>query len=328
MAFTPIDEEEIINEPVAEEAKPRFIPIEDDEFFGIVGEEEAPEPAPPLGAPAPAEAPKSRFTPISDDEFFGIETPKEEPQQPSDWDTLRGAEVALRQVPQLAYGVAGLVGATSEQITGYGEALRDFGFRGYKEWEESMEPISKETDDITVAWDRAKEGDVGALVDWAQYGVGYALGQLGETAAVAVLGGLAGAATGAPAGGVGAVPAAAGGAIAAAATKQGFKALARDLVEKAIAKPQKKELNLPPSNLPNEPLKMPSSVRLAKRLALMLPCLVTPLECSLVLFMVRLNPKPNPRVGILRDTIWPVFGELVLPLADWKVWLINLDWTC
>lgn len=235
MAFTPIDEEEIINEPVAEEAKPRFIPIEDDEFFGIVGEEEAPEPTSPLGAPAPAEAPKSRFTPISDDEFFGIETPKEEPQQPSDWDTLRGAEVALRQVPQLAYGVAGLVGATSEQITGYGEALRDFGFRGYKEWEESMEPISKETDDITVAWDRAKEGDVGALVDWAQYGVGYALGQLGETAAVAVLGGLAGAATGAPAGGVGAVPAAAGGAIAAAATKQGFKALARDLVEKAIA---------------------------------------------------------------------------------------------
>ena len=84
MAFTPIDEEEIINEPVAEEAKPRFIPIEDDEFFGIVGEEEAPEPAPPLGASTPVETPKSRFTPISDDEFFGIDMPEEKPEGPSE----------------------------------------------------------------------------------------------------------------------------------------------------------------------------------------------------------------------------------------------------
>jgi hypothetical protein len=97
-----------------------------------------------------------------------------------------------------------------------------------------MEPISKETDDVTVAWQRAKEGDVGALVDWAQYGIGYALGQLGETAAVAVLGGIAGGATAAPAGPA-AVPAAVGGSVVAAAGKQGFKDLAKNLVEKAIA---------------------------------------------------------------------------------------------
>lgn len=208
-------------------------PVSDEELFGFGLQTEAPE------APK-AETPEIDYEalglePVSDKELFGFEMPKEEPQGPSDWDTLRGAEVSLRQVPQLAYGVAGLVGATSEQITGYGEALRDWGFRGYKEWEESMEPISKETDDITVAWDRAKQGDVGALVDWAQYGVGYALGQLGETAAVAVLGGLAGGAAGASAGGVGAAPAAAGGAIVAAAGKQGFKDLAKNLVEKAIA---------------------------------------------------------------------------------------------
>lgn len=78
MAFTPIDEEEIIDEPVAEEAKPRFIPIEDDEFFGTGGEAEAIEPV----AAAPetterVEAPKSRFTPISEEEFFGLPKPTE-----------------------------------------------------------------------------------------------------------------------------------------------------------------------------------------------------------------------------------------------------------
>jgi len=77
MAFTPIDEEEIIDEPVAEEAKPRFIPIEDDEFFGIGGEEEAPEPVIAQETTEPVEAPKSRFTPISEEEFFGLPEPTE-----------------------------------------------------------------------------------------------------------------------------------------------------------------------------------------------------------------------------------------------------------
>jgi hypothetical protein len=167
-------------------------------------------------------------------EYIEEEPLEIEPPRDNSWDTLRGFEVSMRQVPQLAYGVAGLVGETAEQLTGYGESLRDFGFKGYQDWAQSMEPISKETDDVTVAWQRAKEGDVGALVDWAQYGIGYALGQLGETAAVAVLGGIAGGAAGA-AGGPTAVPAAAGGAVAAAAGKQGFKALAQNLVEKAIA---------------------------------------------------------------------------------------------
>lgn len=167
-------------------------------------------------------------------EYIEEEPLEIEPPRDNSWDTLRGFEVSMRQVPQLAYGVAGLVGETAEQLTGYGESLRDWGFRGYQDWAESMEPISKETDDVTVAWQKAKEGDIGALVDWAQYGIGYALGQLGETAAIAVLGGIAGGAAGAAAGPV-AAPAAAGGAVAAAAGKQGFKALAKNLVEKAIA---------------------------------------------------------------------------------------------
>jgi hypothetical protein len=206
-------------------------PVSDDELYGIAPTPEIEEPPKKSGINFEALGVK----PVSDEELYGFsfEPVAEEPRDNS-WDTLRGLEVSMRQVPQLAYGVAGLVGQTAEQLTGVGEGLRDWGFRGYQDWAESMEPISKETDDVTVAWQKAKEGDVGALVDWAQYGIGYALGQLGETAAVAVLGGIAGGAAGAAAGPA-AIPAAAGGAVAAAAGKQGFKALAQNLVEKAIA---------------------------------------------------------------------------------------------
>jgi hypothetical protein len=206
-------------------------PVSDEDLFGLSSAQEKEQPAKKTEIDFEALGVK----PVSDLDLYGFETqPVVEEPRDNSWDTLRGLEVSMRQVPQLAYGVAGLVGETAEQLTGYGESLRDFGFKGYQDWAESMEPISKETDDVTVAWQRAKEGDVGALVDWAQYGIGYALGQLGETAAVAVLGGIAGGAAGA-AGGPTAAPAAAGGAVIAAAGKTGFKALAKNLVEKAIA---------------------------------------------------------------------------------------------
>ena len=162
-----------------------------------------------------------------------------EERQPSDWDTLRGLETAARQTPQLAYGVVGLLGETAEQLTGVGESVRDWGLRGYREWEQSIEPISKETDDITIAWKKAQEGDIGALVDWAQYGIGYGLGQIGESAAVAVLGGLAAGAVAAPSG-PGALVAAGAGAAGSVVAKQGFKALAKESIEKLIAKQSKK----------------------------------------------------------------------------------------
>jgi len=52
--------------------------------------------------------------------------------------------------------------------------------------------VSRDTDDIKTAWKRAQEGDPGALVDWAQYGLGYLVGQAGETLGVAAIGALAG----------------------------------------------------------------------------------------------------------------------------------------
>lgn len=158
-----------------------------------------------------------------------------QPPQEGVGDFLRGAEVSLKQLPQLGYGVAGLIGATAEKLTGFGGGLKDWGFQGYKEAEEKAAPLQRENDDVSKAWAKAKTGDVGALVDWAQYGLGYALGQMGETVAVSALGGLAGAAAGAETG-PGAVVTGAGGAVAAGVAKGAFKTAVTGLVEKAIAK--------------------------------------------------------------------------------------------
>ncbi len=166
------------------------------------------------------------------------------PEQKGVGDFLRGAEVALRQFPQLAYGVAGLVGATAEKVTGYGKGLKDWGFQGYQDAETKAQPLQRENDDVTVAWEKAKSGDIGAMVDWAQYGLGYALGQMGETVGISMLGGVVGGLAGGtvgtavePVGGtaVGAVGGAAGGAVAGLVAKEGLKSAAKGLIEKAIA---------------------------------------------------------------------------------------------
>lgn len=160
-----------------------------------------------------------------------------QPQQEGVGDFLRGAEVSLKQIPQLGYGVAGLIGATMEKTLGVGSSLKDWGFRGYKEAEEKSAPLQRENDDVSKAWSKAKSGDVGALVDWAQYGLGYALGQLGETLAVSAIGGVAGGAAGTAAEpGGGTVVGGAGGAIAGFVAKGAVKNAAKGLIEKAIAR--------------------------------------------------------------------------------------------
>ena len=151
-------------------------------------------------------------------------------------DFLRGAEVSLRQIPQLAYGVAGLIGDTMEKTIGVGASLRDWGLKGYADAEQKAAPLQREHDDVTKAWAKAKSGDLGALVDWAQYGLGYAFGQLGETLAVSAIGGLAGGAAGTAAEpGGGTLAGGGGGALAGLVAKGEVKSLAKGLIEKAIA---------------------------------------------------------------------------------------------
>lgn len=158
------------------------------------------------------------------------------PPQEGVGDFIRGAQVSVKQIPQLGYGVAGLVGATLEKTLGVGKGLKDWGFQGYKEAEEKAQPLQRENDDVTKAWGKAKTGDVGALVDWAQYGLGYALGQMGESLAVSAIGGVAGGAVGTAAEpGLGTAAGGVGGAVAGLVAKGAVKKAAFGLIEKAIA---------------------------------------------------------------------------------------------
>jgi len=165
--------------------------------------------------------------------------PKPEPVEEKGWfaqlkrapivgDVVRGAEVSTRQLPQLGFGVAALIGDTLEKTVGKGETLRNWGFRGYLDAEQGMAPISREDDDVTVAWSKASKGNLGAMANFLEYAVGYGIGQILETIAVSAAGGAIGGAAGTavePGGGtaVGAVGGALGGAFAKGAVKTGIR---------------------------------------------------------------------------------------------------------
>lgn len=154
------------------------------------------------------------------------------PEQPEGNDFGRGLRTSMGQLAPLAKGAVGLLGATAENLLGEGgvaTGVKNWGLRGFQEGMAKLQPLQRDTDELTTAWERAKNGEFGALVDWAQYGLGYSLGQIGESAAVAVLGGVVGGATAGP---VGAAGGAAGGTVA----KGGVKALARDLIEGQVQK--------------------------------------------------------------------------------------------
>lgn len=159
------------------------------------------------------------------------------PQEQGDF--FRGAKVALGQTMPIAKGVVGLAGATAENALGadtmLGKAaggLKDWGLKGYTEGMQKLQPLQKDTDELTTAWDKAKDGNIGALVDWAQYGLGYALGQGGEALATSLLGGVAGAVMAPEA----APLTAAGGAITGLVAKGAVKSAAVSLIEKAVLK--------------------------------------------------------------------------------------------
>lgn len=147
-------------------------------------------------------------------------------------DFTRGAKIAFGQTPALLKGAVGLVGATAEKFVGedgIATGFKNWGLRGYQEGMGKLAPLQRDTDSLTNAWARAQEGDLGALVDFAQFGLGYGLGQLGEAAASAVIGGIAGSAM-APG------PGTATGAVTGVVAKGAVKQAATGMVEKAVAK--------------------------------------------------------------------------------------------
>jgi len=109
----------------------------------------------------------------------------------------RGGEVALRQTIPIVKGMVALGGATAEKFFGQGGVstdVKNWGYNGYKEGMAGAEALHQDNDEVTTAWAKAKDGDVGAMVDWMTYGLGYLGGQLTETVAMSIIGGIAGSA--------------------------------------------------------------------------------------------------------------------------------------
>jgi hypothetical protein len=176
----------------------------------------------------------SKFTPIDDaGRAFTGRVPERRSAE-GKGDVVRGFEVGFGQTVPLLKGAAGLVGATAERAVGEGgiaTGLKTWGLRGYKEGMDALAPLQRETDSFSESWSRAQKGDIGALADWAQYGLGYVGAQALESIAVALGGAVAGAAVtgGNPLGAV------AGGATA-VADQAAAKTVARRLVEAAVAR--------------------------------------------------------------------------------------------
>ena len=182
-----------------------------------------------IGANAPAPKTKPNAMSYSWDDV--VTTP--EPKKAADsGDTSRGFQAALGQTPALLKGAVGFLGAVGEKTLGEGgnfTALKQWGLEGYKKGMDAISARSKDTDELTTAWDKAKGGDLGALVDWAQYGIGYLGGNVLETVGTSILGGMAGSVA-AP--GAGTVAGAAGGIVA----KDAVKGVAKGLIEGMVAK--------------------------------------------------------------------------------------------
>ena len=116
--------------------------------------------------------------------------PKAEADERGDFG--RGLGQAIQQLPQLGYGVVAGAGALIEDTFGeggVGTGLKKFGAKGYQDWGEKIAATSKQSDSLSWSLDQAENGDFGALVDWLQYGLGYAGGQALQMVATGLGGG-------------------------------------------------------------------------------------------------------------------------------------------
>jgi hypothetical protein len=191
-------------------------------------------PSAPVGSASSTEKPSQEFATL--EELLGapMQAATTAPAAPKaeSGDTSRGFTTALEQTPALAFGALGFAGAAGEKAFGTGGAmtsLKNFGLSEYGRRMKEIGETAKDTDDVTKAWAKAQQGDLGALVDWAQYGVGYLGGNIVETVATSALGSLAGGLTAGPVGAV-------AGAGAGVAGKEAVKGVTKNLIEGMVAK--------------------------------------------------------------------------------------------
>lgn len=166
-------------------------------------------------------------------EFFRMPETVEAPKETGDF--MAGAKTALGQTVPLAKGLVGAAGAIGEQLFGTGgisTGIKNWGLEGFQTGMQKLEQYQKPNHDVTVAWEKAKEGDIGAMADFLQYALGYGLAQIGEAGLMAAAGALIGGMTGGPA----APATATAGAVAGAVNQGAIRSMAQKWLANAFAK--------------------------------------------------------------------------------------------
>jgi len=144
---------------------------------------------------------------------------------------IRGLKTSVEQIPAMAQGAVGLVADSVDKLFGGDEdsvakKVRDWGIRGYNASIEKTKNTAKENDDVVVAWNKAKDGDINAMFDFLSYGYGYGTGMFLDSAAKAAIGAAVGTATLSP--GIGTVT----GAVAGVASKGFLRKAISNIVKK------------------------------------------------------------------------------------------------
>lgn len=113
----------------------------------------------------------------------------EDPNAPGD--ISRGFSTNLEQAKQAFGGILAAGGATAEHFLGEGgisTGIKKAGVNYYQEQQAKIAETAKPSDEAIYSWEKAKEGDFGALVDWMQYGIGQAGSEVVQSLATGGLG--------------------------------------------------------------------------------------------------------------------------------------------
>lgn len=122
-------------------------------------------------------APAAPGTPRTSGLFDDYLTP---PKNEGQSDVLAGLKTSFKQLPEIGWGLAAITAAGIESAVGEGglaSGAKKFTVAKMQEAQKSVQADQREVYDLDKAWSRAQNGDLGALVDWTQYAVGYGIGQ-------------------------------------------------------------------------------------------------------------------------------------------------------
>lgn len=146
-------------------------------------------------------------------------------------DFMRGFKRTLPEAKQLIGGTMAAIG----DVTGW-DGLRDKGVEIYKNQEAALQPLTKDTDSASNAWEQVKQGNIGAGIDFLQNAAGYTAGQALESLASTAAGAAIGGAATPELAGVGAIPGAVGGFLARGVIKREAKHQAEKIIAEQVAK--------------------------------------------------------------------------------------------